>query len=314
MNRERKPPREFPILILLIVVCAAMAHFVPAFTTPNNLTVVGENAAFIGIMACGQALVILGAGLDLSVGSTLALASCGTAAMFAADKPWPLAALVGLALGALAGGVNGALITYRRLPPMLTTLATLLLFRHGISLITGARNYGPFPDAFNLIGAGWIPAVIFVAVAILFVLVTLKTRFGRWAIAIGGGEQAARLSGVPVDRVKRGAYVLCGMCAGLAGLIIMAFNNNAQSSVGQGYELDAIAACVVGGVRITGGEGSLFGAALGAVLIALLRDVLILTQRPVEQYGLFTGLVILVAAVSAEPALRLHLKKTLARA
>ncbi|HZP81469.1 MAG TPA: ABC transporter permease, partial [Chthonomonadaceae bacterium] len=297
MDRQHRTPRELPILLLVLLVCLGMAAWVPAFRTPGNLTVVGQNAAFIGVMACGEGVVLLSGGLDLSVGSTLALSSCATAAALAAGWAWPLAALIGLLAGALAGAVNGALITYRRLPPILTTLATLLLFRHGTSLLTHARNYGPFPDAFNRLGSGWTPALLFVAVTALFVLAALRTRFGRWILALGGSEQAARLSGVPVDRVKRAAYLLSGLCAGLAGLITMAFNNNAQSTAGQGYELDVIAACVVGGVRITGGDGSILGAALGALLIALLRDALILTSRPVEQYGLFTGAVILAAAV-----------------
>jgi ribose transport system permease protein len=296
MIRPTKTLRELPLLVLLSLVCGGMAVFVPAFRASGNLTVVGQNAAFIGVMACGEGMVILSGGLDLSVGSMLALASCTTAGALAAGWPWLAAALVGLAASGLAGAINGALITYRRLPPILTTLATLLLFRHGTSILTHARNYGPFPDAFNRIGSGWTPTFLFLLVAAAWTLVSLRTRFGRWALAIGGSEQAARLSGMPVDRVKRASYLLCGLCAGLAGLVVMAFNNNTQSTVGQGYELDVIAACVVGGVRITGGDGSILGAALGALLIALLRDALILTGRPVEQYGLFTGAVILAAA------------------
>lgn len=255
----REPPRTFrelPLLLLALLVCVGMAAWVPAFRTSGNLTVVGQNAAFIGVMACGEGVVILSGGLDLSVGSMLALSSCATAAALAAGCAWPLAALVGLLAGSGAGAVNGALITTRRLPPILTTLATLLLFRHGTSLLTRARNYGPFPDAFNRLGSGWTPALLFLLVTALFVLTARRTRFGRWILALGGSEQAARLSGVPVDRVKRAAYLLSGLCAGLAGLITMAFNNNAQSTAGQGYELDVIAACVVGGVRITGGDGS----------------------------------------------------------
>src|SRR5262249_47261604 len=130
-----------------------------------------------------------------------------------------------------------------------------------------------------------------------FLILTRQMRFGRWAMALGGNEQAARLSGVPTDRVKRWAYLLSGLCAGLAGLIAMAFNNNAQSRDGKGMGLNVIAACVVGGIRITGGDGSLLGAALGALLIALLGNALTLTDRPVEQHGLFTGLVIIVVAL-----------------
>ncbi|MDW8208484.1 MAG: ABC transporter permease [Chloroherpetonaceae bacterium] len=289
-------PREWPTLLLVVLVSAGMALAYPAFRTAANLTTVGQNAAFIGIMACGQSLVVLSAGLDLSVGSVLALSGCATAEALQRGIAWPVAALIGLMAGALAGGVNGALITYRRLPPILTTLATLLLFRYGTHILTGARNYGPFPEAFNTIGNGWTPLFLLLIVTALCTLMTLRTRFGRQVIAIGGNEQAVRLSGVDVDRIKRRVYTLSGLCAALGGLIVMAFNNNTQSNVGQGYELDVIAACVVGGIRITGGEGSLPGAALGALLIALLRDALILTGRPTEQYGLFTGAVILLAA------------------
>jgi ribose transport system permease protein len=296
MLPTKKPPRELPTLILLLIVCLGMTLTVPAFHTASNLTVVGQNAAFIGVMACGEGIVILAGGLDLSVGSILALSSCVTAAALTAEWAWPLAALLGLGAGALAGAINGLLITYRQIPPILTTLATLLLFRHGVSIATQAKNYGPFSDAFDRIGAGWTPTLILALVVILAMAITLRGRFGRWILAVGGNEQAARLSAVPVNAVKRRAYLISGLCAGLAGLITMAFNNNAQSSVGQGYELDVIAACVVGGVRITGGDGTVLGAALGAFLIALLRDVFVLTNRPIAQYGLITGVVILAAA------------------
>lgn len=297
MTRGKKLPRELPTLILLVIVSLVMAIRYPAFRQASNLMLVGENAAFIGIMACGQALVILGAGLDLSVGSILAIASCTAgSALIGGQSPY-LAMLWGLLSGAGAGWLNGALITYRRLPPILTTLATLLLFRHGISILTEAKSYGPFSEQFTAIGAGWTPFLIFLAVAIGFGLLSERTRFGRWVTAMGGSEQAVRLSGVSTDRIKRITYLLSGLCAGLAALIVTAFNNNAQSNIGTGYELDVIAACVIGGVRITGGDGSVAGAALGAILIALLRNIFVLTLTPIERYGLITGAVILLAAL-----------------
>lgn len=289
--------RELPTIVLLVLLCGLMAVFVPAFRAASNLTIVGESAAFIGIMACGEGLVLLSGGLDLSIGAIVAVSTCITALTMASGMPWPLAAVCGMLAGAIAGGINGALVTYRRLPPILTTLATLLLFRHGTSLLTHARSFGPFPDTFRLLGADWIPALLFAVVVIVFALVSKQTRFGRWTLAIGGSEQSARLSGIPVGAVKRWAYVLSGLCAGLAGLITMAFNNTTQSTVGEGAELNVIAACVVGGIRITGGDGSLLGAALGALLIALLRNALILTNRPPEQSDLFVAGVILVAAM-----------------
>jgi ribose transport system permease protein len=194
-------------------------------------------------------------------------------------------------------------------PPILITLATLLLFRYGVSMMTHSRSYGPVPDAFYVFGTGWIPFLCFAAVAALFAFTTLRTRSGRWAIAIGGGEQAARLSGISTEAVKRWTYLLSGLCAGLAGLLATAYLNNAQASMKTGAELDAIAACVVGGVRITGGDGSIFGVMLGAILIALLQNVLVLTHRPEDQYGLFTGGIILAAAILEQWRLQQKVRK-----
>jgi ribose transport system permease protein len=297
MTRGGKLPRELPTLILLLLLAAFMAGNYPAFRQPANLMVVGQNAAFIGIMACGQALVILGAGLDLSVGSIVAVSSCAAGAALAGGQPVSLAMLYGLLSGALAGFINGALVTYRRLPPILTTLATLLLFRHGVSILTQSKSYTEIPDGFRAIGANWTPFVIFLIVAVGFSVLSQRTRFGRWVTAMGGSEQAVRLSGIGTDRIKRVCYVLSGGCAGLTALILTAANNSAQAKIGEGYELNVIAACVIGGVRITGGDGSVAGAALGAALIALLQNVFVLTNRPVEQYGLITGGVILLAAL-----------------
>lgn len=296
MSQRFKPPRELPTLALLIAAGLLLTAKVPSFHMPSNLTTLGKDAAIIGIMACGEGLVILSGGLDLSIASTLALSSCVTAGLLAIGQPWPVAALAGLLSAAAAGLLNGALITYRKLPPILTTLATLLLFRYGTSIATHARNYGPFPDAFNLLAKDWNPLLILIVVALLLTLLTTRTPLGRWLTAMGGNEQAALLSGVPTDRVKRIAYLLSGLCAGLAGLIAMAYNNNTQSNVATGYELNVIAACVVGGVAITGGEGTLPGAVLGAALIVLVQDALILTNQPPERSGLFTGGVVLVAA------------------
>ncbi|HLH80932.1 MAG TPA: ABC transporter permease [Chthonomonas sp.] len=297
MRTTWKAPRELPVLLLLLITTLIMGLFVPAFRTESNLTALGESAAYIGILACGEALPLFTAGLDISVGSTLALSSCAAATVLTLGWPWPIAAAVGLLAGACAGWFNGMLITWRRMPPILATLATFLIFRHGAGILTHDHSYGPFPHAFNRIGSGWVPVLLLVAITLLFTFLVQRATFGRWLLSVGGNEMAARLSAVPIEKVKRRAYLLCGLCAGLAGLIVMAFNNTTQASVGQGTELDAIAACVVGGTRITGGEGSVVGAALGAVLLALLRDAFVLTGRPVSQYGVITGGVILLTAI-----------------
>lgn len=299
---------------------ALLALKAPAFRETSNLLAVGQNAALIGILACGEALVILGAGLDLSVGSIMALSACITGACVAAGWGWLAAIASGVAAGLVAGATNGGLITdqtplpfagpvLRKLriglksvprPPILTTLATLLLFRYGVSLLSHNRSFDAFDSSAPMLyklGQGAPAIIAFIAVTSILAVAALRTRFGRWTLAIGGGGAAARLSGVPTASVKQFGYALSGLCAGVTGILTMAFSNHAQWDMGKGAELDAIAACVVGGVRITGGDGSITGAALGAVLIALLQNALVLLGRPKEQYGLFTGAVILIAAV-----------------
>ena len=310
-------PRELPTLTLILILGAGLLLLVPAARDWGNILAVGQSAAFIGLLACGEGLVILCGGLDLSIGATLALSACVSAALLTNGVPVPLGILAGLGAGAIAGLINGGLITdrlpfplpekigaflSRKLknsprPPILTTLATLLLFRYGISLVTQSKSYNALPPAFYDLGQGVIPILLFVLVAAILVFVTLKMRFGRWLFAVGGGENAATLTGVPTVRVKQLCYLLSGLCAGLMGVVSTAFNNHAQWDIGKGAELDAIAACVVGGVRITGGEGSILGVAYGSILIAILQNALVLTGRPKEQYGLFTGGVILAAAI-----------------
>ncbi len=319
MIQRTKLPRELPTLGLILAMSALLALKLPAFREIGNLSAVGQNAALIGIVACGEALVVLGAGLDLSVGSTMAVSACITGTCVTAGWSWPAAAAVGLASSLVAGAVNGGLITDRlpvpfagdlvrkiglrgrsvARPAILTTLATLLLFRYGMSLLTRNRSFDAFdtsaPGLYRL-GQPNVAIVTFVVVVVVLSAITLGTRYGRWTIAMGGSELAVRLSGVAADGVKQAGYALAGLCAGITGILSMAFSNHAQWDMGKGSELDAIAACVVGGVRITGGDGSVLGAALGAVLIALLQNALVLLGRPKEQYGLFTGAVILLAA------------------
>lgn len=292
--------RELPVLLLMLLLLGWLTATKPAFRTPENLAQVGQEAGLLGILACGEALVILTGGIDLSVGATLAMAACAAGSAMMGGWPWPLAALLGLLVGGAGGWLNGALITYRRLPPLLTTLGTLLVFRALTNIRTGAVPYNQLPDSFKAFGKGFTPLLIFFVVLALFALMLARSRFGRRVVAVGGSEQATRLSGVPVDAVLRRVYLIAGLCAALAGLLMSAAANNAQWNLAEGYELEVIAAVVVGGVRLTGGEGSVIGAGLGALIIVVLRNALFLSGVPVEQYGLMTGAVILLAAVSEQ--------------
>lgn len=272
----------------------------PAFRTPDNLAVVAQDAGILGIMACGEALVILTAGIDLSIGSTLAMSACVAGSAMMRGLTWPVAVVLGLLVGYLGGTLNGALVTYRRLPPIIVTLATLLLYRGLTNVATGAAPYNLLPESFKQIGRGFVPlgALLLISVALW---VTLGyTRFGRHVMAVGGSASAARLSGVAVPSISRRVYALAGLLTACAGLLLAAANGNAQWTLADGWELDVIAAVVIGGVRLTGGEGSMLGAALGAMIIVILRNALFLSGVPVEQYGLITGAVIVVAALTEQ--------------
>lgn len=252
----------------------------------------------LGLMACGETLVILTGGIDLSVASALAMSACLCGALIMAGTPWPAAAIAAIGLGLLAGWVNGALVTWRRLPPILVTLATLLLFRGITNILTGAAPYNLLPEAYKAIGRGGWPMLALVVVASVLSIGIGRSRFGRHLVASGGNESAARLSGIGVPSVLRRAYALSGMLAATAGLLMAAANGNAQWTLADGWELDVIAAVVIGGVRLTGGQGSVFGATVGALIIVILRNALFLSGVPTEQYGLVTGGVIVAAALS----------------
>jgi ribose/xylose/arabinose/galactoside ABC-type transport system permease subunit len=272
----------------------------PAFRSAENLAVVAQDAGILGILACGEALVILTGGIDLSVGSALALSACLGGALMMHGTPWPLACIASLAAGAATGAANGTLITYRRLPPILVTLATLLLFRGVTNVLTGAAPYNVLPDSFKSMGRGYLPFAAFVVVALAASLAVNRSRLGRHVVAVGGSEPAARLSGIAVGGVLRRVYVLAGVLAAVAGLLMAAANGNAQWTLADGWELDVIAAVVIGGVRLTGGEGSVAGAGVGAMIIVVLRNALFLSGVPVERYGLVTGGVILIAALTEQ--------------
>lgn len=292
--------RELPALFVLLVVVGWLYVTKPQFHTPENLTQVGSEVGLLGILACGEALVILTGGIDLSVGAILAMSACAGGVRMMAGTPWPLAALLSLLVAGAGGWINGALITYRRLTPILTTLATLLLFRAITNIATGAVPYNNLPEGFKGIGRGNIPLLCFLLLVGLLALMLARARFGRRIMALGGSEQATRLSGVPTDAVLRRVYLLSGLCAGVAGLLMSAGANTAQWNLGDGWELEVIAAVVIGGVRLTGGEGSLLGVALGAAIIVVLRNALFLSGVPTEQYGLITGAVILLAALTEQ--------------
>ena len=307
--------QAFWVTVAVAVICVATSIKEPdAFPTLANFFNTTRNFSSIGIMAMGMTAVILTGGIDLSVGSVMALVSTAVARVLEAGYGWEVAWLVGLGLGLVSGLVNGALVAYVRLPPFVVTLGTLSIARSlGVVISEGRVIYDFGPDAatFKAIGGGWFDLpwfggatlslshqfLLLIVVAVIFALVLKWTAWGRWLYAIGGNESAARLTGIPVDRVKVQAYVFCSLMAAVASLMLTGYAGSGTSGLGKGYELYVIAAVVIGGANLLGGKGGAYGAFIGAALIFLIRNSLIMFGVEANWYELFVGLFIIFAVL-----------------
>ncbi|MBW3624525.1 MAG: ABC transporter permease [Armatimonadetes bacterium] len=296
--------REFPALVLLLLLAVVLTLGSPAFRSPGNLLAVGFDTSVIGIMACGEAVVLIVGGIDLSIASILVLSAGGTALALVAGWPLPLALAAGLFLGATAGLLNGLLVSMLRLPPIVVTLATLGLYRAALTLMTNAQEIGPLAPPFTSMGFGLFPLAVLLLVTVGLSTFMTRSAPGRRLYALGGNEEACRVSGVPVRRLKPLAYGISGVCASVAGFLLAASSGAMQSKAALGYELDVIAACVIGGVSIRGGQGSIVGAVLGAMLLRLLNNALLLFNIPVDWYRMVIAGVLLLAAIGDRLAQR----------
>ncbi len=271
--------------LLLLVLGFALAA--PAFRSPENLLLVLRQVSVNGILAVGMTFVVLTAGIDLSVGSLLAIAGLASA-LFAQLEPSPVSVALALGsplvIGLLGGGLNGVLVAFSRVSPLIVTLGTLTAYR-------GFAVWYRVNPVYDL--SGWyrelgqlelglvpLPVLVFFATAAAAGLVLSRTRFGRHVYAVGGNEAAARAAGIAVERVKLAAYGISGFCAGLAALVLTARLGAAQSVAGQGFELQAIAAVVVGGASLFGGRGRIRDTVAGTLLIGVLFNGLVLTNVP----------------------------------
>jgi ribose transport system permease protein len=264
-------------LLILAVILLAMTAFYPAFLTTSNLLTIGLQATTRAILAIGVTLVIISGGIDLSVGTVMSLSMvCMATFIINMGLPIWIGILVAVATGGIAGFINGALITIGGLPPFIATLGMLGIAQGtALSLSNGYSMYG-FPDSFQFIGGGVLfgipfPLYILAVIALLMGFVFHHTRVGRYAYAIGGNEEGVRRTGVNVRRYKWGLYVICGALSGAASIVLASRINSAHPGVGYGYELDAIAASVIGGASLMGGRGSVSGAIVGASIMATIR-------------------------------------------
>ncbi len=293
--------REFNVLIALIVVGALISLYTPYFLTTNNLMGVFRAFSLTAIMSIGMVMVIITGGIDLSVGSAMGLASLVTALCFSMGYPTELCIAAGLGVGLIFGLCNGLLITFIGLPPFIATLGTLSIGRGLMYMITRGVPVTPeTPEAFAILGQGYlgpvpVPVIIMVVLMLIFAVIMRRTRFGRHVYATGGNEHAARLSGVKVDRVKLSVYVLSSTIAALAGVIGFSRYLSAEPASGFGSELDVIAAAAIGGASLAGGAGSVTGAVIGAALVGVIANGVVLLNINTYAQQAITGGVILIA-------------------
>ncbi|GGW20518.1 transporter [Streptomyces libani subsp. rufus] len=289
-------------LTALIVLVIALSALSGDFLTTDNLLNIGVQAAVTAILAFGVTFVIVSAGIDLSVGSVAALSA--TVLAWSATShgvPVVLAVLLAVATGVVAGLVNGFLIAYGKLPPFIATLAMLSVGR-GLALVISQGSPIAFPDSVSHLGdtlGGWlpVPVLVMVVMGLLAALVLGRTYLGRSMYAIGGNEEAARLSGLRVHRQKLAVYALSGVFAAVAGVVLAARLSSAQPQAADGYELDAIAAVVIGGASLAGGTGKASGTLIGALILAVLRNGLNLLSVSAFWQQVVIGVVIALAVL-----------------
>ncbi|MBN6188086.1 ribose ABC transporter permease [Aneurinibacillus sp. BA2021] len=287
-------------LLAIIVILAVMS---PDFLTQNNIFNVLRQVSINALIAFGMTFVILTGGIDLSVGAMLALAGALTAGMMAGGMDPILSILLGLLAGVVMGAINGLLVTKGKVAPFIATLATMTIFR-GLTLVyTEGRPITGFDsEMFTMLGAGYlfvipVPVLWMLGSFALLYFILKKTAFGRRTYAIGGNEEASILSGIKVDRVKIYIYSLTGFLSALAGIILTSRLNSAQANAGMGYELDAIAAVVLGGTSLSGGRGWIFGTLIGAMIIGVLNNGLNLLGVSSFYQQVVKGSVILLAVL-----------------
>ena len=298
--------REAGILGALVVLCTALSVASPYFFTLRNIFNVLQGMSTIGVMAIGMTMVLVAGGLDLSVGSVLAVGGVLTARLmtYQGVNPW-LAAVVGLGAGLAFGLVNGLLVTRARIVPFIATLGTLSVGRGlAFMLATGPMGVAsnvPMRDAgVGFLGAGYVgpvpmPVILMLTLVALAALFLANTVLGRQIYAVGSNVRAARLCGISVDRVQCFTYVVAGGLSALAGIINTGLLSTASTNLGQGIELDVIAAAVIGGTSLSGGEGSVIGTLFGAAIMAVVRNAFVLLGMPLHLQTMIIGVVILLA-------------------
>lgn len=284
-------------LVLLVIVSAAIS---PAFRSPYNLSNVLVQAVALGLIGLGQTFVILGGGIDLSVGSIVSLVSCLTAGLMMGVEGRLAPVLIAMVLlGALIGLANGAIVTRLRVAPFIVTLGMMSVVQGAVFLYT-KNPVGKIPKSFRFLAEGQIgpfpfPVLLLLALIILSWFVLRRTTFGRYVYAAGGNEEVARLSGIKTPAIRLATYILSGVSAALTGLFLTSRLRVGQPLVGQGYELDSITAVLIGGTALSGGRGGVIGTTLGVLIMIVLSNILNLMNVSSYWQWIVKGLIIIGA-------------------
>ncbi|MDR1137042.1 MAG: ABC transporter permease [Synergistaceae bacterium] len=297
-TRRRFSWRDYALWFLFIALFLLLLIFSPTFRNPQNLLNLLQQNAVNGILACGITLILIGGGFDLSVGATAALSGMVAAAVFI-RAGIPLGILAALLASLAIGVTNGLLVAKVRVNPFVATLGTQIIVRGALYISTNAAPIYGLPVSWMKVGLGYIgpfpiATTIFVCVVVFSHVLLKHTPFGQYLLSTGGNEEASRLSGIRVDMVKTAMFAIGGIFAGIAGLILLGQTNTGQSSAASGYELNAMAAAVVGGTSLSGGQGSIPGAVLGVLLLGMVGNALNLMNVSPYWQPAVTGSILLL--------------------
>ena len=295
--------RQYGLLIVFGIICLIISLITPQFLTVSNLTIIVTQVSINALLAFGVTFVIITGGIDLSLGSIVAVSGV-TSAMLAHPDSYPvlIPIIMGLLAGLLMGVFNGFIITKSKIAPFIVTLGTMTIGRGLALILSDGRPVSNLSDSFNYLGSGTVLGIpvlilIFILVFALCSIVLSKTILGRYIYAIGGNEQAARASGINIDRVKLSVYSISGLLAGLAGILLASRITTGQPNAGAGFELDAIAAVVIGGTSTAGGRGTMVGTLIGVLLIGVINNGLDLLNVTSYYQQIVMGIIIIGAVV-----------------
>ncbi len=293
---------KYAIGVALLAELILFSQLSEFFFTSENILNVTLQTSITAIIAVGMTFVILTGGIDLSVGALVAFTGIVTTAAMSSSVPMPIALCIGLFSGALVGALAGVFITKFKITPFIVTLAMMTVCRGLAFMYTEGRPIWEVPPEFSVLGNGRfmavpIPTIIMIVVYVLAFLVLHRTRFGRYVYAVGGNKEAARLAGINTNKVLMQVYIISGTLASLSGILLASRMNSGQPNSGQMYELDVIAAVVVGGTSLTGGRGTIIGTFMGAMLIGVLRNGLNLLNVSSYVQMVMVGVVILLAVM-----------------